>query len=286
MSVPHSDRDGSEAPKSHEGNEPETTQGASGSPSNPTDTSYVLRRVAEERLAAALRDMEIERNALRISLDGVLGEAERLRRERDGIGCSRFTCADDLGRMRDRAETAEAEVARLRAEVEHWKHHAWEAGEGFKRAIESENRARAGRRAAVAELDRLAEVVARVEALRGHLANPANVGAKQGSKKRRVIEGVLADVVAMLDANLSGPTPAETPQNGPEPALSREQGTSGQSGEGEALRGAEEGPWRARCDVPGCGWRSWPYKARVGADTAGHEHWLSKGHGTSIGADR
>lgn len=51
-------------------------------------------------------------------------EVERLKRERDNIGCSRFTCADDLGRanrahdaQKERAEAAERALADERAKV-------------------------------------------------------------------------------------------------------------------------------------------------------------------------
>lgn len=55
-----------------------------------------------------------------------------------------------------------AERDQARAEVEHWKHRAWEAGEGFKRSIEGTNRAHAYRRAAEAREVALRE---RIEAL-------------------------------------------------------------------------------------------------------------------------
>ena len=89
------------------------------------------------------------------------------------------------------------------------------------------------------ELERLAEVVARVEALADErdVLYPPRFGRTPSENYVMGYRVARAD----LRAALSGPTPAETPQNGPEPALSREQGTSGQSGEGEALRGAENG---------------------------------------------
>lgn len=64
------------------------------------------------------------------------------------------------------SDQPEREVELL-AEVEHWKHHAWEAGEGFKRAIEAGNRAHAYRRSAEAERNAAQERLRAVEVLAG-----------------------------------------------------------------------------------------------------------------------
>ena len=131
-----------------------------------------------------------------------------------------------------------AEIERLRDEVERLTNERDRAREecGHEKAMRASQREElmqhfSKRREAEAERERLAEVVARVERVRQRLLDPV----------QHVTEGPLISRIkaeSWLRAALSGPTPAETPQNGPEPALSREQGTSGQSGEGEALRGA------------------------------------------------
>ena len=90
---------------------------------------------------------------------------------------------------------------------------------------------------AEAERERLADVVARVEALHVPCAEHPTCA----DNDHFCHECGQGSPCTTRRAALPGPTPAETPQNGPEPALSREQGTSGQSGEGEALRGAEKG---------------------------------------------
>lgn len=46
--------------------------------------------------------------AARTAVPALVAEVERLRREMDNIGCSRFTCADDLSRATRRAEAAVA----------------------------------------------------------------------------------------------------------------------------------------------------------------------------------
>ena len=166
----------------------------------------------------------------------------------------------------ERRIKAEAEVERLRRERD---------GIGCSRftCADDLGRTRYRAEAAEAERDRLAETVARVEAL-----------ADEWERTRGGLWG--AAHVMELRAALSGPSPATTPGTPHTPAGAPE-GTSGQSGTGEALGGAQGGWWRARCDVPGCGWLSLPSRQRAGADQAGFVHWEGAGHGTSVGrADR
>lgn len=109
----------------------------------------------------------------------------------------------------------DAEVAAARAEerteVEHWKHHAWEAGEGFKRAIEDAVRAGRRRRAAEAEVERLREGVRVLEAKvakAGRIAKQhalTNHALGRGDHERNWL-----DLLAVLDSTLLASSPAAT----------------------------------------------------------------------------
>lgn len=90
-----------------------------------------------------------------------------------------------------RAEAAESERDALRAEIEHWKHHAWEAGEGFKRAIEDSNRANARART-------LREKVAKVEALAEEWWNDAEYDERASAEVSRVIHSMVEALMAVV----------------------------------------------------------------------------------------
>ena len=158
-----------------------------------------LRSRAEgaESAVDRLTDLASDEGHRRINAEA---EVARLRAELKRLGL-------EVANVARERSAAEAEAARLRR--------AWDTHDTDCAAVE-------------AERDRLAEVVARVEALAETMANEHGQSWNSITARR-------------IRIHLSGPTPAETPQNGPEPALSREQGESGQSGEGQALRGAEKG---------------------------------------------
>jgi hypothetical protein len=183
--------------------------------------------------------------------------------------------AGDVASAAEAVRLAEAQAERLRAEVE--AHALANGGCVPQPAYRDLSAVMADVKA---ERDRLAATVERVEALADHYARCA----KAADRKRRRSAQRYKAAELWLRAALDDP--ATTPETPHAPAGAPES-TSGQSGTGEALGGAENGGWRARCDVPGCGWVSLPYKRREGADTAAFDHWTARSHGTTVGkADR
>ena len=306
MSAPHADRDHSEQP----------TQPEAFVELLPPDVGHNLRHLGPERAHVTGEECHCSPERIPHPTQGTsrAGSAREVRASeaqveaairafRDYVRSDDKDPSADGGGFRAVADAVVAagpdadEVTRLRAEVERLR-------ASIDRARMERAQAEDAETEVVAERDRLAEVVARVERVRQRLLDPV----------QHVTEGPLISRIkaeSWLRAALSGPTPAKTPQNGPEPALSREQGTSGQSkptcggcgatwpdlhvyhpgpggtlcvkcgwtpddatptaeaagdaegqsGEGEALRGAEKGA----CGMPG------PYEAHC-TDGPGHRY--------------